>query len=85
MTDRMPVILGNKDSINAWLNNASVKIEEITVPYEGADLVSPCYALCYQYRDVFSRCHILSKEQYLSTKFQFNGVTLKLVLLSCES
>uniref|UniRef100_A0ACD5X0G2 Uncharacterized protein n=1 Tax=Avena sativa TaxID=4498 RepID=A0ACD5X0G2_AVESA len=37
--DRMPVILGDKDSVNAWLHNASVKLEEITVPYEGADLV----------------------------------------------
>ncbi|OQU83431.1 embryonic stem cell-specific 5-hydroxymethylcytosine-binding protein [Sorghum bicolor] len=37
--DRMPVILGSKDSVNAWLNDASVKLEEITAPYEGADLV----------------------------------------------
>ncbi|XP_015643681.1 uncharacterized protein [Oryza sativa Japonica Group] len=37
--DRMPVILGDKDSISTWLNGASVKLEEITVPYEGADLV----------------------------------------------
>ncbi|KAL6662285.1 hypothetical protein ACP70R_000144 [Stipagrostis hirtigluma subsp. patula] len=36
---RMPVILGNKGSVNAWLNDASVKLEEITAPYEGADLV----------------------------------------------
>nr|XP_025881978.1 embryonic stem cell-specific 5-hydroxymethylcytosine-binding protein isoform X4 [Oryza sativa Japonica Group] len=36
--DRMPVILGDKDSISTWLNGASVKLEEITVPYEGADL-----------------------------------------------
>jgi hypothetical protein len=43
----MPVILGDNDSVNAWLNDASVKLEEITAPYEGADLVSPCYALCY--------------------------------------
>ena len=44
LADRMPVILGSKDSVNAWLNDASVKLEEITAPYEGADLVSPCYA-----------------------------------------
>ncbi|XP_025792767.1 embryonic stem cell-specific 5-hydroxymethylcytosine-binding protein isoform X1 [Panicum hallii] len=37
--DRMPVILGDNDSVNAWLNDASVKLEEITAPYEGADLV----------------------------------------------
>lgn len=37
--DRMPVILGDKYSVNAWLHNSSLKIEEITVPYEGADLV----------------------------------------------
>ncbi|RLN41770.1 embryonic stem cell-specific 5-hydroxymethylcytosine-binding protein [Panicum miliaceum] len=37
--DRMPVILGNNDSGNVWLNDASVKLEEITAPYEGADLV----------------------------------------------
>ncbi|CAN6292089.1 unnamed protein product [Urochloa humidicola] len=37
--DRMPVILGNHDSVNVWLNDASVKLEEITAPYEGADLV----------------------------------------------
>ncbi|KAF0916893.1 hypothetical protein E2562_015070 [Oryza meyeriana var. granulata] len=37
--DRMPVILGDKDSINTWLNSTSVKLEEITVPYEGADLI----------------------------------------------
>ncbi|KAE8774200.1 embryonic stem cell-specific 5-hydroxymethylcytosine-binding protein [Hordeum vulgare] len=37
--DRMPVILGDEDSANAWLNNSSVKLEEITVPYEGTDLV----------------------------------------------
>ncbi|KAK1649311.1 hypothetical protein QYE76_067116 [Lolium multiflorum] len=37
--DRMPVILGDKDSVNAWLHNSSLKLEEITVPYEGADLV----------------------------------------------
>ncbi|PNT63666.1 hypothetical protein BRADI_4g19628v3 [Brachypodium distachyon] len=37
--DRMPVILGDNNSVNAWLNNGSVKLEEITVPYEGADLV----------------------------------------------
>ena len=42
----MPVILGNKDSVDAWLNDASVKLEEITAPYEGADLVSTS---CYQY------------------------------------
>ncbi|GJN25119.1 hypothetical protein PR202_gb12907 [Eleusine coracana subsp. coracana] len=35
----MPVILGNKDSVSAWLNDASVKLEEITTPYEGDDLV----------------------------------------------
>lgn len=35
----MPVILGNKDSVSAWLNDASVKLEEMTMPYEGADLV----------------------------------------------
>ncbi|KAM3295324.1 hypothetical protein ACQJBY_037915 [Aegilops geniculata] len=37
--DRMPVILGDEDSVNAWLNNSSMKLEEITVPYEGTDLV----------------------------------------------
>ncbi|TVU25654.1 hypothetical protein EJB05_28158, partial [Eragrostis curvula] len=37
--DRMPVILGNKDSVSAWLNDASVKLEEMTTPYEGSDLV----------------------------------------------
>ncbi|CAL4918449.1 unnamed protein product [Urochloa decumbens] len=37
--DRMPVILGDHDSVNVWLNDASVKLEEITAPYEGADLV----------------------------------------------
>ncbi|XP_034571038.1 uncharacterized protein [Setaria viridis] len=37
--DRMPVILGDNDSVNVWLNDASVKLEEITSPYEGADLV----------------------------------------------
>ncbi|OEL17651.1 hypothetical protein BAE44_0021331 [Dichanthelium oligosanthes] len=37
--DRMPVILGDNDSVNVWLNDASVKLEEITAPYEGADLV----------------------------------------------
>ncbi|CAM0872791.1 unnamed protein product [Alopecurus aequalis] len=37
--DRMPAILGDEDSVNAWLHNASVKLEDITVPYEGADLV----------------------------------------------
>ena len=47
VADRMPVILGNNDSVNVWLNDASVKLEEITAPYEGADLVSPCCALCY--------------------------------------
>lgn len=45
----MPVILGNKDSVNAWLNDASVKLEEITAPYEGADLVSPCFAEHHPY------------------------------------
>ncbi|KAL5676678.1 hypothetical protein ACJX0J_012809, partial [Zea mays] len=37
--DRMPVILGSKDYVDAWLNDVSVKLEEITAPYEGADLV----------------------------------------------
>ncbi|KAF8733863.1 hypothetical protein HU200_014715 [Digitaria exilis] len=37
--DRMPVILGDNASVNLWLNDASVKLEEITAPYEGADLV----------------------------------------------
>lgn len=37
--DRMPVILGNKKSVNAWLTDASVKLEEITAPYEGSDLI----------------------------------------------
>nr|CAB3498919.1 unnamed protein product [Digitaria exilis] len=37
--DRMPVILGDNASVNIWLNDASVKLEEITAPYEGADLV----------------------------------------------
>ena len=41
VADRMPVILGDNDSANVWLNDASVKLEEITAPYEGADLVSP--------------------------------------------
>jgi hypothetical protein len=40
----MPVILGSKDYVDAWLNDVSVKLEEITAPYEGADLVSPCHA-----------------------------------------
>ncbi|KAG8089694.1 hypothetical protein GUJ93_ZPchr0011g27717 [Zizania palustris] len=37
--DRMPVILGDKDSINTWLNSSSVELEEITIPYKGTDLV----------------------------------------------
>ncbi|KAJ1275636.1 hypothetical protein BS78_05G150800 [Paspalum vaginatum] len=37
--DRMPVILGNVDAVNAWINDASVNLEEITAPYEGSDLV----------------------------------------------
>jgi hypothetical protein len=41
----MPVILGSKDSVNAWLNDASVKLEEITAPYEGADLVSHMHSI----------------------------------------
>jgi hypothetical protein len=53
MTDRMPVILGDKYSVNAWLHNSSLKIEEITVPYEGADLVSPCYTSFYQYTQIY--------------------------------
>lgn len=49
VADRMPVILGDNDSVNVWLNGASVKLEEITAPYEGADLVSLYYAPCYLY------------------------------------
>jgi hypothetical protein len=45
----MPVILGDNDSVNVWLNGASVKLEEMTAPYEGADLVSLYYAPCYLY------------------------------------
>lgn len=49
VADRMPVILGDNASVNIWLNDASVKLEEITAPYEGADLVSLRYALCCRY------------------------------------
>ena len=49
----MPVILGDKDSVNAWLHNASVKLEDITVPYEGADLVSPSYASFLKYTQIY--------------------------------
>jgi hypothetical protein len=56
----MPVILGNQDCVSAWLNDASVKLEEITTPYEGADLVSPHYVSCYQYiHCLLNRCYYL--------------------------
>lgn len=37
--DRMPVILGNKDSVDLWLNKAIAKVETVLTPYEDADLV----------------------------------------------
>ncbi|KAH9305082.1 hypothetical protein KI387_009486, partial [Taxus chinensis] len=38
--DRMPVILGNKDAIDAWLTDlSSLTLDMVTRPYEAADLV----------------------------------------------
>ncbi|WOL14414.1 hypothetical protein Cni_G23194 [Canna indica] len=37
--DRMPVILGDKGSVDAWLNNAIPKVETVLRPYEDTDLV----------------------------------------------
>ncbi|KAJ4955866.1 hypothetical protein NE237_012649 [Protea cynaroides] len=37
--DRMPVILGNKGSIDAWLNGSSSKLDHELKPYEDTDLV----------------------------------------------
>nr|CAD1820368.1 unnamed protein product [Ananas comosus var. bracteatus] len=37
--DRMPVILGNKDSIDIWLNSCAMNFEAVLRPYEGPDLV----------------------------------------------
>ncbi|XP_020526574.1 uncharacterized protein LOC18440126 isoform X1 [Amborella trichopoda] len=38
--DRMPVILGNKEAIDAWLNiTPSPKVDSLLQPYEGSDLV----------------------------------------------
>ncbi|XP_072974273.1 uncharacterized protein [Typha angustifolia] len=40
--DRMPVVLGKKDSISIWLNN-SLDFETILGPYEGSDLIQLKY------------------------------------------
>ncbi|XP_010244070.1 PREDICTED: uncharacterized protein LOC104587981 [Nelumbo nucifera] len=37
--DRMPVILGNKESIDAWLKGSTSKSESVLKPYEDPDLV----------------------------------------------
>lgn len=38
--DRMPVILGSKDAMDAWLNDlSSITYDMITKPYEASDLV----------------------------------------------
>lgn len=40
ITDRMPVILGNKDSTDRWLNDSSLpNLDTILKPYEETDLV----------------------------------------------
>lgn len=38
-TDRMPVILGDKESIDAWLNGSSSQANTVLKPYEDPDLV----------------------------------------------
>lgn len=38
--DRMPVILGNEKSTEAWLNGNSPRLDSILRPYEESDLVS---------------------------------------------
>ncbi|XP_008811415.1 abasic site processing protein YoqW isoform X2 [Phoenix dactylifera] len=37
--DRMPVILGNKGSIDVWLEKSTPKLEAVLGPYEDSDLV----------------------------------------------
>lgn len=38
--DRMPVILGNKSTMDAWLNGSpSFKVEAVVKPYEDPNLV----------------------------------------------
>ncbi|XP_078434323.1 embryonic stem cell-specific 5-hydroxymethylcytosine-binding protein isoform X2 [Wolffia australiana] len=37
--DRMPVILGDKSSINTWLNGSASESDSVAIPYEGPDLV----------------------------------------------
>lgn len=37
--DRMPVILGDKESSDMWLTGASSKFHMVLKPYEGSDLV----------------------------------------------
>jgi putative SOS response-associated peptidase YedK len=40
IVDRMPVVLGNKESTEMWLNAASSSnFDAILKPYEGTDLV----------------------------------------------
>ena len=39
ITDRMPVILGNRNSIDTWLNGPTSELDTVTSPYEGLDLV----------------------------------------------
>lgn len=39
--DRMPVILGDKESTDTWLNDSSSSnFDKLLQPYEGPDLVS---------------------------------------------
>lgn len=39
--DRMPVILGDKDSVDTWLDDPSTsKLQPLLAPYEKSDLVS---------------------------------------------
>lgn len=35
----MPVILGDKTSIDIWLNGSASEIDSVAGPYEGPDLV----------------------------------------------
>ena len=39
VADRMPVIFGDKESSEAWLNGSFSKVDTLLKPYENPDLV----------------------------------------------
>lgn len=71
ISDRMPVILGSKSSIDLWLDNSNQKFESLLVPYEGPDLVSLNGAFsCLQKElqlDIFTLVFVLG----LKVKYEF--------------